>query len=124
MKLSELVEKHYFHDSSLCGFEYDDNGNVVLTISFCNWMQDYYVEGEPEILKISLRFNNVIDCDFKNYEPGKVDNCEILDALPVTNEHGQQGIYFLMCDIDIDDDISVTIFAQDVEFVVLGVDED
>ena len=122
MNSKELLEKYYFHDSSLCGFEYDDNGNVVLTISFCNWMQDDFVQGDDEVLKILLRFNNVIECVFKNYEPDKTDDCEILDALLVTNEHGQQGIYFRMWNLEVNKEIAITIFAQNVEFVDLGPD--
>jgi hypothetical protein len=60
MKIDEFFRKYHFHDSLITGVEPDLSANVViLTISFCNWMQDDYTPDQPETIDLKLRFNNV-----------------------------------------------------------------
>ena len=58
MTISDFVEKYYLHDSGLKDIIVNkDNNTVHLMIDLCNWMQDDYVEGQPEILPIEVVFD-------------------------------------------------------------------
>ncbi len=103
MKLHDLVEIHYFHDSSLNDVQYDpEQRRLEISLDFCNWMQDYFVEGMPELIAVKLIFTNVSryfddelgkineDFGFLNGEP-------ILDesGAPVIDDVGNTGVCFI-----------------------------
>lgn len=60
MKLAEVVDRLYLHDSVVQNVIYvPDDGTLVLTIELCNWAQPGYVDGEPEVVTRSLAFSGV-----------------------------------------------------------------
>lgn len=64
MNISDFVEKYYLHDSGLREIIVDKEKNSVhLIVDLCNWMQDSYVEGEPEILPIEIVFLGVSEME-------------------------------------------------------------
>lgn len=60
MLIKEFAEKYNLHDSGIEKIFYDaEHKKLVLTIEFCFWMQNWYVECEPSNGKISVTFENV-----------------------------------------------------------------
>ena len=60
MTLHELMEKYYFHDSSIEKIDFDADKKVLkLEISFCFWMQKWYDKNEPSNGLIRLTFEDV-----------------------------------------------------------------
>ena len=60
MTLKEMVEKYYFHDSSIDSVEFDpETREVTLLIDFCNWMQEDYSSDKEENIVLKLVFSNV-----------------------------------------------------------------
>lgn len=77
MNIEEFDKKYCLHDSSIEFASFND-GKLVLDIQLCNWAQDDYKEGEPEIVLATFVINNV----------DKVDNLEkvlINNEICVTN---------------------------------------
>ena len=67
MTISDFIEKYYLHDSGLDEIIVDqENRTVRLLVDLCNWMQDDYVEGEPEIKPIEIVFSGVSKCENLN----------------------------------------------------------
>lgn len=113
MKLSELSEKYYFHDSSLEDSWFDKEKNeLILEIELCTWMQDWYSEeSDNDIEIIYLVFRNVLFSDITEFKPSNYD--EILDVDLLTAENGREGIKI---HIESANDFQmITIFAEDVE---------
>ncbi len=113
MKLSELSEKYYFHDSSLEHSWFDKEKNeLILEIELCTWMQDWYSEeSDNDIEIIYLVFRNVLFSDITEFKPSNYD--EILDVDLLTAENGREGIKI---HIESANDFQmITIFAEDVE---------
>ncbi len=91
MKLSELLETYYFHDSSIEEIQYNqEKHQVILKIELCAWMQDWYSEEEPEIENIHLIFENVIFSDLPSFEQSEYDEIANIDLLEEKN--GIEGI--------------------------------
>lgn len=64
MRISEFVETYDLHDSGLDEITVDkDNKIVRMRIDLCNWLQEDYVEGEPEIKPIELVFSVVTEME-------------------------------------------------------------
>ncbi len=60
MKVADFVKNYYLHDSSLIEIIVGkEEKNVRLIVDLCSWMQDDYVEGEPEIKPIEILFSGV-----------------------------------------------------------------
>ena len=72
MNIEGFDKKCCLHDSSIEFASFND-GKLVLNIQLCNWAQDDYKEGEPEIVLATFVFNNV----------EKVNN---LDKILINNE--------------------------------------
>ena len=78
MTIQELDNKYYFHDSMITTISYSaETENLTFTIEFCNWAQEWYKEGDPELLKMELIFEGI-----KEYDgiTGDIDYFSILDA--------------------------------------------
>lgn len=60
MKMEKLLEKLYFHDSSLDDFRFDFQNNLLeIQVSFCLWMQTFYDDKWPECIDLRITFNDV-----------------------------------------------------------------
>ena len=141
MRLHDLVEKHYFHDCALNDIQYDSaQRRIEISMGFCNWMQDYFKEGMPDVIVIKLVFTNV--SRYFDDELGQVDSMwyEVLNGdpildqsgAPIIDDEGNEGVSFFI-DRGFEENSSkskrpsiIEIFAQDVEFIDMGpeVDED
>ena len=141
MKLHDLVEIHYFHDSSLNDVQYDpEQRRIEISVVFCNWMQDYFVEGMPELIAVKLVFTNVsryFDDELGQINEvfGFLDGNPILDesGASVIDDAGNMGVSFFIDRGFEESNRSkskrpsiIEIYAQDVEFIDMGpvVDED
>lgn len=121
MKLTELLKKYYFHDSSLESFQLDEQSKtLVMEITFCNWMQDDYVDEMEETSNVNLTFCGVSALQCVNVQPRLKSSDEILEATLIQNEQGETGIKFLLYNWDFPDDIALCVFAESVEFIVIG----
>ena len=85
MTIKDFAEKYNLHDSGIEKIFYDtEHKKLVLTIEFCFWMQNWFVEGEQSNGKISATFENVSVFDYDENISEKIfsdelDN-EILNA--------------------------------------------
>ena len=85
MTIKDFAEKYNLHDSGIEKIFYDaENKKLVLTIEFCFWMQNWFVEDEPSNGRISATFENVSVFDYDENISEKIfseelDN-EILNA--------------------------------------------
>ena len=128
MKLHDLVKIHYFHDSSLNDVQYDPKQRrIEISVVFCNWMQDYFVEGMPELIAVKLVFTNVsryFDDELGqiNEDFGFLDGNPILDesGAPVIDDEGNAGVCFIIDRGFSERPSFVEIYAQDVEFIDMG----
>ena len=128
MKLHDLVAIHYFHDCGLNDVQYDpEQRRLEISLDFCKWMQDYFVEGMPDVIAVKLVFTNVsqyfddelgqINGDF-----GFLKGDPILDesGAPVIDDAGNTGVCFIIDRGFSERPSFVEIFAQDVEFIDMG----
>ena len=85
MTIKDFAEKYNLHDSGIEKIIYDaENKKIILTIEFCFWMQNWYIETEPSNGKISATFENVTLFEYDENISDKIfsdelDN-EILNA--------------------------------------------
>lgn len=79
MRIYELLNSYYFHDSLIEEVKYfKEKEKVVIKMDFCNWLQPNYKEKEPEILECTVTFQGITHC---NPEPCtlNLDSDQILD---------------------------------------------
>ncbi len=141
MKLHDLVAIHYFHDCGLNDVQYDpEQRRLEISLDFCKWMQDYFVEGMPDVIAVKLVFTDV--SQYFDDELGQINwQFEILDGdsildesgAPVIDDEGNMGVSFFVDRGFEENSRSISkrpsiikVFAQDVEFIDMGpvVDED
>lgn len=117
MTIQELEKKYYFHDSMITNVLFDSNSQkLVFTIEFCNWAQEFYKAGEPELLKMELIFNGIKDYDGIT---GNIDYFSILDG-DVIN-----GKYHLFIEDDFHQEFyEYYLQPTDVDVKITGVIED
>ena len=124
MKLSELVERYCFHDSYLKSVHFDSfKKTLTISIHFCNWMQSYYQASMEESLLINLIFSNInyFECN----SPEKYDWHYTMDDITSTFDPSYgDGVKIALIHDNTGEMDFIRIFAQDVEFVDLGVDDD
>lgn len=92
MKISDLINKYDFHDSSVRNLTFSqEKKEVIIEIVFCNWRQLSYEEGEPEILMGRLVFTDVFAY---NMDANSLifDDDEILSFTLVPNANGKEEI--------------------------------
>ena len=64
MTIQELENKYYFHDSSITNIDYSkEQEKLDILIVFCYWAQEWYKEGDPELMDIKLSFKGIKDYD-------------------------------------------------------------
>jgi hypothetical protein len=83
MSLQQFFERLYFHDSVVERLEYlPQEQKLILSLDFCNYMQDGYQENEPENIPGNLTFVGVTDFnsdpDLASIEWGKNQDGQIL----------------------------------------------
>ena len=112
MKLSELESTYCFHESTIEKITYDKSAKkVVLEITFCRWIQDWYdEEKDAEIETLILTFENVSKTDCSNYTAGMYD--EILSCELIVDECFGEGVAF--SNTAENDFFVITIFADEV----------
>ena len=79
MTIHELENKYYFHDSLINKIDYyKENERLEFTIGLCYWAQEWYKEGDPELMEIRLIFEGI-----NEYGGiiGDVDCFSILDGM-------------------------------------------
>ncbi|CDM70011.1 hypothetical protein CM240_2894 [Clostridium bornimense] len=78
MKINELINKYYFHDSLVTNIS-SGNNEVKINIELCNWKQKGYLKNEPEMKEIEVIFKDVSCCKFDFIE-GNIDYDTILEV--------------------------------------------
>ncbi|MDO4584304.1 MAG: hypothetical protein Q4D62_09400 [Planctomycetia bacterium] len=120
MELNELLEKYDFHDSGLERIQYDSaERRAEMEVEFCNWMQDYFQKGMVKQPIVSLVFTEVSEMKYaglEQYDEGNV----ILQASLIKNPSNQEGVEFLVYNDETNQLKHIRIFAEEVEFVVVG----
>ena len=82
--------KYNLHDSLIESVNYDFQNKILdITIDLCNWLQDNYIESEPENIIIHMIFSDVINFDTKflnfNFNSNEIfDVIEINDNMTIT----------------------------------------
>ena len=117
MTIQELENKYYFHDSMITNVLFDSNSQkLVFTIEFCNWAQEFYKAGEPELLRMELIFNGIKDYDGIT---GNIDYFSILDGNVIN------GKYHLFIEDDFHQEFyEYYLQPTDVDVKITGVIED
>lgn len=78
MTIQELCKKYYFHDSMITKISYSkDIKELEFMLEFCNWAQNDYKENDPELLKMKLTFESILDYDGIT---GDIDYFSVLDC--------------------------------------------
>ena len=73
MTIKDFAEKYNLHDSGIEKIFYDaENKKLVLTIEFCFWMQEWFIEGELKNGSIEVTFENVSFYSYDDYDPSKL----------------------------------------------------
>lgn len=76
MTLDSFFSTYDFHDSLISNINLNED-RIVITVDFCAWRQDDYVETEPETERVSLIFEDASDYDGVL---GAIDDYSILDV--------------------------------------------
>lgn len=79
MTIQELEQQYYFHDSGINKISFDSETEILsFDIDLCYWAQEWYKEGEPELMEIRLTFEGI-----KEYDGliGDIDCFTILDGI-------------------------------------------
>jgi len=61
MKISDLMQKYDFHDSSIQDIVLSSDTELIIYIELCNWRQAGYQANEPEIVNGYLSFSGVVN---------------------------------------------------------------
>lgn len=66
MDIEHFFDTFSLHDSSIIEFRDTSlsHNNIYFKITLCNWMQDFYKDGDPEFLMGELIFNEVSNLSF------------------------------------------------------------
>ena len=78
MTIQEFDKKYYLHDSMIKNIRYSpDLQKLEILLDFCYWAQEWYVEGEPELMEAILTFEGIDDYTGIT---GDIDYFSILDG--------------------------------------------
>ncbi|MBR5711740.1 MAG: hypothetical protein IKX40_13365 [Thermoguttaceae bacterium] len=126
MKLSELVEHCSFHDDTLKDIRYNpETKTAEFEIVFSNYEMESFTGRNEEVLIIKLVFTDVSFLDCSRYAKRTDYSDEFFSVDLIHDEKNEEGLSFYMLnDIYVPEGYYIRIFAQDVEFVVLGQDKD
>ena len=60
MKIQDLLNRYYFHDSTLERLSVDETAHTVsIDLYFCNWLQSYFTPDLPKNIQVRLLFQGV-----------------------------------------------------------------
>lgn len=125
MKLSELFKHCSFHDDTLKNIRYNrETKTAEFEIVFSNYEMESFTGRNEEVLIIKLVFTGVsfLDC-FRYVKRNDYEDYFFSTDL-IHNKKNEEGFSFYMLnEIYVPDGYYIRVFAQDVEFIVLGVDE-
>lgn len=126
MKLTELVEHCSFHDDLLNDIRYNpETKTAEFEIVFSNYEMESFTGRNEEVLIIQLCFTNVSFLNSSQFIKRNDYKDEIFSVDLIHDEKCETGLSFYMYNHKYTPEgYYIQIFAQDVEFVVLGVDED
>ncbi len=126
MKLSELVEHCSFHDDTLKDIRYNpETKTAEFEIVFSNYEMESFTGRKEEILIIKLVFTDVSFLDCSHYVKRTDYEDYVFSTDLIHNKKIEEGLSFYMLnEIYVPDGYYIRVFAQDVEFIVLGVDEE
>lgn len=126
MKISELIRYCTFHDDSLIDIRYDSvTKTAEFDIVFSNYEMESFTGRNEEVLIIRLGFTNVSFLDSSQFVKRNDYKDEIFSVDLIHDEKSETGLSFYMYNHKYTPDgYYIQIFAQDVEFVVLGPDTD
>ena len=78
MYISNFFSQYNLHDSLLESIKFDEiNKLAILTVDFCYWQQEKYMDNQPETGMVNIIFTNV---SHFNYEPYSINSDEITDV--------------------------------------------
>jgi len=117
MTIQELNKKYYFHDSMITEIHYSQTSQELeIIMDFCNWAQKSYENSDPELLKLKIKFEGVLDYDGIT---GEIDYFSILIA-EVKNDK-----FHLIIEDDFNQQYYEYYFSSsNVETEVIGIVED
>ena len=126
MKLNELVKHCSFHDDTLKNIRYNpETKTAEFEIVFSNYEMESFTGRNEEVLIIQLCFTNVSFLNSSQFIKRNDYKDEIFSVDLMHDKKCETGLSFYMYNHKyIPEGYYIQIFAQDVEFVVLGVDED
>ena len=79
MLVNELIKEFDFHDSNVIELIHKDD-NLILMIDFCAWKQKEYSDGNVEIEKAVIEFENIQDFVWSSHkEEADIDYDTILN---------------------------------------------
>ena len=114
MTISDFVDKYYLHDSGLNEIIIEPNNSIVrLVVELCNWMQDEYVEGEPEMLPIELTFIGVTETANLERDIDKDCGDEFISADVDSNG----AFHAILCTTEGQDTYEIMIHAEEVQVI-------
>ena len=117
MTIMELLERNHFHDSFINGAEVVGE-DLHLSIIFCTYDQEYYVEGEmPEQEVIRLEFKNFI---LEKEEDFNFNGNSILQEKAIYKDGIVCGIEFVLVGDKFGSVSIIKIFADSVEWISCG----
>ena len=95
MTIQELQNQYNLHDSCIKRIDYSEDEKIlVFQIDFCNWDQEWYKEGDPEFVELSLTFKGIEEYN------GPVGD---IDYYSIGNDEVIDGKYFMFIQDDIRD---------------------
>jgi len=120
MKITELAEKYYFHDSGIAKVEFDpEKREATLLIDFCNWAQKDYTDDQEENIVLKLVFTNVTSI---SGEKPFLDLNDILDCNVVDDSQAVEFFTERMAFANrIEEYHTLRIAAEDVTVTQVGV---
>ena len=126
MKLSELVKHCSFHDDTLKNIRYNpETKTAEFEIVFSNYEMESFTGRNEEVLIIQLCFTNVSFLNSSQFIKRNDYKDEIFSVDLIHDEKCETGLSFYMYNHKyIPEGYYIQIFAQDVEFVELGPDND
>ena len=125
MKIQDLLNQYYFHDSTLEQLSVDETAHTVsIDLYFCNWLQSDFTPDLPKNIRVRLLFQGVRSFKKENLEMNEPSGNEILEAEMVEDGLFGSGIHFLLYNWNQSADPHLYIYADGVEFIILPQEEE
>ncbi len=117
MTIKELYKKYYMHDSAITHIDYSEKTQCLeMEIDFCYWAQEWYVDGDPELMKMKISFEGV-----EEYSGplGDIDYFNIYDGLVKDDKY-----YLYFVDEYNDQHYELNISPKNIEVEIIEMFED